>query len=247
MSELTRQRPPFAIIEHAIIEDSRLSLQAFRVYAVLAKHADRDDRCFPSLSTIARTAHIGRRQVVRAIEELVDLGYISRIRRKLEGTNSQTSNEYTLRRQYDYVPRRRGDAGDALPGDTEELGGDTASLGVVSERAWGGDTASHELDPFNKNHLNKREKDRHPTLGVPLNRTRYESLCEQYGQATVDRYVQAAIDYVAANRPTRPYKDYAAAAANYLRRDEQEGKLKQARVHQDTIQDFSRLESEYAS
>lgn len=69
--------------------------------------------------------------------------------------------------------------------------------------------------------LKKKEslRDTHPLFGVPINQTRYNNLVTTFGKSVVDRYIQKAIDYVSANRPNRPYADYAAAAANYIDRD----------------------------
>lgn len=70
-----------------------------------------------------------------------------------------------------------------------------------------------------------RATTKHPTLGVPINETRYQSLVAEWGRQQVDDYIQRAIDYIAANRPQKPYKDYAAAAAQYIRGDVERGKL----------------------
>ena len=59
--------------------------------------------------------------------------------------------------------------------------------------------------------------------GVPINETTYQSLLEDYGKATTDGYIQRVADYCAAHG--KKYKDYSAAARNWMRRDEQEGKL----------------------
>ena len=64
----------------------------------------------------------------------------------------------------------------------------------------------------------KPRADAKHSLGVPINKTRYSSLCSEYGKATVDSYIQRAIDYVS-EKGKRGYADYAAAAANYIRRD----------------------------
>jgi len=69
-----------------------------------------------------------------------------------------------------------------------------------------------------KERVREQEKEKHATLNVPMNATRYQSLVTDYGQATVDKYIQKAIDYISATGK-KPYKDYAAAAANYLERD----------------------------
>ena len=68
----------------------------------------------------------------------------------------------------------------------------------------------------------KSRSDSTHELGVPINSTTYQSLLNDYGKATTDRYIQKAIDYCAANGK-QPYKDFAAAARNYISRDESKG------------------------
>jgi len=70
----------------------------------------------------------------------------------------------------------------------------------------------------NRREEKSSKKETHPSLNVPMNATRYQTLVTDYGQATVDKYIQKAIDYIAASGK-KPYKDYAAAAANYMERD----------------------------
>jgi len=62
---------------------------------------------------------------------------------------------------------------------------------------------------------------KHPKAGVPMSSARYSSLCEQWGAARVDEYIQRCADWVASKG--KPYKDYAAAAAQWLKRDYPKG------------------------
>ena len=70
---------------------------------------------------------------------------------------------------------------------------------------------------------NKKKADTHPTLNVPMNQTRYDNLCSTYSQPVIDSYIQKAIDYCDA-KGKKYYSDFAAAAAQYIARDEREGK-----------------------
>ena len=64
---------------------------------------------------------------------------------------------------------------------------------------------------------------KHHTLNVPINQTRYDNLCNTYSQPVIDEYIQRAIDYCN-SKGKRYYSDFAAAAAQYIKRDEREGK-----------------------
>lgn len=65
----------------------------------------------------------------------------------------------------------------------------------------------------------------HEKHRVPIGTTRYRSLCEQYGQGVVDNAIQERIDWEAAKGKPKA-KDYAAAAANWLKRAEADGRVK---------------------
>ncbi|GAJ19962.1 unnamed protein product, partial [marine sediment metagenome] len=106
--ELQRKRPPFTIIENAIIEDPNISKHGIIVYLVLCKHADKDGHdCFPSLRSIQKEARTARASVVEAIDELVKEGYITKTQRKNpDNPKVFTSNLYTINQQYDYKPNR---------------------------------------------------------------------------------------------------------------------------------------------
>ena len=62
----------------------------------------------------------------------------------------------------------------------------------------------------------------HP-LGVPINSTTYQSLLTDYGKVTTDSYIERVIDYCASRG--KSYRDYAATARQWMRKDESEGKL----------------------
>lgn len=84
--------------------------------------------------------------------------------------------------------------------------------------------------------------DTHPTLGVPINKTRYDNLCAYYSPTLVDDYIQRVIDWGAATG--KRTKDFAARAGTWLKRDEQDGKIRRA-TPEDARHDFSHLRSGY--
>lgn len=61
------------------------------------------------------------------------------------------------------------------------------------------------------------KKEIHEKTGKPINLTRYNNLVSEYGKSVVDDYVCRASDY--ADSKGKKYKDYAATAANWMRRD----------------------------
>ncbi len=132
------RRLPFTCVDNRIFKDEQITVQQLAVYVVLCYHADSiNESCYPSYSTIAREAKISRRAVMRAIDALIKAGYIKKQGRKLDGTNSQTSNLYTITSEVVTHSHQ-------VVSDSHQ-GGDTVSLGVVTD--------SHP----NKNHLNKNQ------------------------------------------------------------------------------------------
>jgi hypothetical protein len=77
-------------------------------------------------------------------------------------------------------------------------------------------------------------KIKHPEIGVPMSSSRYSSLCETWGVKVADEYIQRAADY--ADSKGKPYKDYAAAAAAYLRKDFPNGPANR-KVHTMTMEE----------
>lgn len=79
----------FTIIPDALL-DSKLGHEALLVYCVLARHADKDAQCFPSIKRIAEMTDWSVRKVTTAIKVLEDAGWLSHVR-------TGRSNLYTIR------------------------------------------------------------------------------------------------------------------------------------------------------
>ena len=125
-SKVKREKSlPFARVEHAIIDDASISIYALATYVALCRHADTFGQCFPGMATLARESKCSRRSTIRAIQELIDRGYVSKHIRCQSGRFA--SNVYTILSQYDFVPKQRGSASQA-PGSARE------TRGVVSDR-----------------------------------------------------------------------------------------------------------------
>lgn len=90
-----RRRLPFTLIENIILEDQALGPVDILVYLALAKHADGEGSCWPSLSTIAKIARVHRSSVIQAIKHLEARGYLKRTAR-FRPDGGVTSNVYQL-------------------------------------------------------------------------------------------------------------------------------------------------------
>lgn len=85
----------FTMVENSVIEDERLLPSEKLVYVVLSKFASQERSCFPSLSTISKLSGYSKSTVVRAINRLSYLGYLTKERRKDE-VRGNISTFYTL-------------------------------------------------------------------------------------------------------------------------------------------------------
>lgn len=75
---------------------SQLKSRALQVLLYLIDRANKEQTCFPAVSTIGRELHISISTVKRAMRELVEAGYVKKESRFREGNRGQTSNLYTL-------------------------------------------------------------------------------------------------------------------------------------------------------
>ena len=100
----------FSIIPEWLL-DSGCSDKALRLYAVLSRYADNDDlTAYPGRSTLAKRMGCHRATVDRAVEELQELGAITKRKRVKDG--KYQSSIYTIRRA---SPRRTGAATPVAP------------------------------------------------------------------------------------------------------------------------------------
>ena len=90
-----RRRLPFTLVENVIIEDQELGAVDVLVYLALAKHADGEGVCWPSLPTLAKIARVHRSSVAHAIKHLEARGYLKRTPR-FRPDGGVTSNAYRL-------------------------------------------------------------------------------------------------------------------------------------------------------
>lgn len=75
--------------------DSGLPHRAVSVYMFLWDHKDKEGKCFPAISTIARELNLSKSTVKRALGDLEKAGWIRKERRSRENGGS-SSNFYYL-------------------------------------------------------------------------------------------------------------------------------------------------------
>lgn len=76
---------------------SNLKSRAVLVMNYLIFRSNKENTCFPSIKTIAKDVHISVNTVKRALDDLVDAGFVKKEARFVKEKNgAQTSNLYTL-------------------------------------------------------------------------------------------------------------------------------------------------------
>ena len=90
------RRLPFTLIENIILEDQTLSQVDILVYLAIAKHADGEGTCWPSMATIGKLARCARETVARSLTHLEARGYLKRTAR-FRPDGGVTSNVYQLK------------------------------------------------------------------------------------------------------------------------------------------------------
>jgi hypothetical protein len=92
------RREPFAMIPHRIADEyqAKAGPAGWSVLTALARFADADGRCFPSIARLCKQTGIASRDTVhRALDRLTDLGVVRRTSRHTD-TGAATSNGYEL-------------------------------------------------------------------------------------------------------------------------------------------------------
>lgn len=74
----------FGIVNHDVISDPDLSLQAKGLYSLLACYADNARYCYPSISTLADVSNKSTTQISVYIKELKSKKYIKRVGKKIK-------------------------------------------------------------------------------------------------------------------------------------------------------------------
>ncbi len=135
----------------------RLGPYALAVLYVLADHANKAWKSWPSHQRIATQVGISTRQVIRAIGTLEEAGVIV-----VERFHGGVKNN-----RYQLVVAKSSTTGDCQSGVTNSHGGgDYQSHGGVTNSHGGGDYQSHELDPLNETQRT-RPKELDPTPPPP--------------------------------------------------------------------------------
>ncbi|MEF8682039.1 UNVERIFIED_CONTAM: DnaD domain protein [Bacillus cereus] len=217
MTLVDRRRRGFFMIDNEIVDDARLSHKEMAVYMVLCRHLNQETgSCFPSLPTIGKKVGMSKNTVIKALNTLIEIGYVTKEKRSSK-EQGDMSNVYYVNDVHDLNggvhQMNRGGSGDER-GGVHEVNPNNTNLNNTNL------TISSSKNPFSFYESN---------IGV-LNPFMADSI-EQWIKDTSEELVIAAME--------RALKKQ--AKWNYA-----EGILKQwANKNIKTLGDVEALEAEY--
>lgn len=82
MTLVDRRRRGFFMIDNEIVDDARISHKEMAVYMVLCRHLNQETgSCFPSLPTIGKKVGMSKNTVIKALNTLIEIGYVTKEKR----------------------------------------------------------------------------------------------------------------------------------------------------------------------
>lgn len=91
---VTVAQTPFAMVPEAVIYDHRLTDKAQRLYACLLRHGTDPENCYPSHKRLADLIGCSERSIARPMNELIEAGWIVRVKRPAREDGSRQTDGY---------------------------------------------------------------------------------------------------------------------------------------------------------
>ncbi|MGH1276982.1 helix-turn-helix domain-containing protein [Bacillus cereus] len=120
MTLVDRRRRGFFMIDNEIVDDARLTHKEMAVYMVLCRYLNQETgSCFPSLPTIGKKVGMSKNTVIKALNTLIEIGYVTKEKRSSKDQGDM-SNVYYVNDVHDLNggvhQMNRGGSGDELGG-----------------------------------------------------------------------------------------------------------------------------------
>lgn len=96
LGDQIRYSVPFFQVPDEIVKQPGTTVYHIAVFAVLAMHAGKDLRAWPSYSRIANLCGCSRKKAMDTVSELAEMGWLTVERRRKEGASENASNLYHL-------------------------------------------------------------------------------------------------------------------------------------------------------
>lgn len=101
MTLIDKRRRGFFMIDNEIVDDARLTHKEMAVYMVLCRHLNQETgSCFPSLPTIGKKVGMSKNTVIKALNTLIEIGYVTKEKRSSK-EQGDMSNVYYVNDVHD--------------------------------------------------------------------------------------------------------------------------------------------------
>ncbi|HDR4464502.1 TPA: DnaD domain protein [Bacillus cereus] len=101
MTLIDRRRRGFFMIDNEIVDDIRLSHKEMAIYMVLCRHLNQETgSCYPSLPTIGKKVGMSKNTVIKALNTLIEIGYVTKEKRSSK-EQGDMSNVYYINDVHD--------------------------------------------------------------------------------------------------------------------------------------------------
>lgn len=118
-----RRKYGFFMIDNEVADDVRITHKEMAVYMVLCRHLNQETgSCFPSLPTIGKKTGMSKNTVIKSLNTLIDIGYVTKEKRSSK-EQGDMSNVYYINDVHKLnggvQEMNRGGSGDELEGVQE--------------------------------------------------------------------------------------------------------------------------------
>ncbi|PEC10525.1 DNA replication protein [Bacillus toyonensis] len=95
MTLIDRRRRGFFMIDNEIVDDARLSHKEMPVYMVLCRHLNQETGSyFPSLPTIGKKVGMSKNTVIKVLNALIEMGYVTKEKRSSKEKDGMSNVYY---------------------------------------------------------------------------------------------------------------------------------------------------------
>jgi len=194
----------YYVIPAAIMDSEDLNPMTKLLYALLSGLAYEDGKCFPSDKYLSERLHLAPRQVKLYILKLEQVGLISRETHPCSANPFKKVRTITVHSSF---PKHLSEGAEKRPSGVRKSALRVSEANIVSEEITTptpskGESETVSFLPY-----------------VKLKKIEYECFVTQVGKQKIDAVIAEMNDYLEATGK-KPYRNFAAAIRNWLRRRE---------------------------
>ena len=194
---MAAKQKPFTMISNGFIMCKGLTAYQKMTFIALNKFKDKNNKCHPSMETLAGAVGCSARTIIKTVKVLTDLQLIDKA--KMPGSNV---NKYTILSDGEFLSYKN---------EADTLSGETNSSVLVNDVQPIGEAVADKQEPYNNNHFNKNHlsinrDDEIDEMGAYRDlikeQIEYDIMCERYERERVDEVVELMLDVVCGKQET---------------------------------------------